>query len=74
MTITRERPDLVARWEEIVDDAVARTAAGDRTAISMIVRVLAEQDDARHRLRAMGYGCIGRPWAGIVDDIEDRQC
>jgi hypothetical protein len=74
MTIAHEQPALIAQWREIVEDAVAHASAGDRTSLDMVVRLLAEQDDARHRLRAMGYGCIGRPWAGIVDDIEDRQC
>jgi hypothetical protein len=61
----------VEGWRDAVLQAVRDHDAGDPTLLQLMSRLLAEQDDAKQRLRELGYGCIGMPWADVVDDIAD---
>jgi hypothetical protein len=58
-------------WRALVADAVRRAQAGDPELVELIARVLSEQDEAKHRLRELGFGCIGMPWAEVVDAIDE---
>jgi hypothetical protein len=54
-------------WTDLVTKAI-----GNPDTMALLVRVLVEQDEAKHRLREMGFGVTGTPWAEMVDEIEHR--
>lgn len=54
-------------WAEVVTKAM-----GDRDTMALLVALLVEQDEAKHRLREMGFGVTGTPWPQVVDEIRRR--
>lgn len=54
-------------WRDLVIEAVRR-----QESVDLLSRLLAEQDRAKSRLSALGFGCIGMPWAEVIDEIEQR--
>lgn len=58
-------------WRECVLNAVMEHEEGRDHALDLLVKLLAEADDAKHRLRELGYGWTGLPWPGVIDQIEE---
>jgi hypothetical protein len=56
-------------WRDIVREAVVRHDGGDDELLTLVARLLAEQDDAKEALRQVGFGCTGMPWPELVRDI-----
>jgi hypothetical protein len=54
-------------WREAVQGA-----SRDTTLAELMAQLLFEQDAAKNRLRELGYGCIGMPWAKVVEEVADR--
>lgn len=54
-------------WTDLVTKAI-----GNPDTMALLVRLLVEQDEAKHRLREMGFGVTGTPWLQMVDEIERR--
>lgn len=54
-------------WTNLVTKAIS-----DSDTMALLVRVLVEQDEAKHRLRGMGFGVTGTPWLQMVDQIEHQ--
>ncbi len=60
-------------WFDLVRDANwAYEYDADRSRLDLLAQLLAEQDAAKSRLQQMGVGCIGMPWANVVDEIQRR--
>ena len=57
-------------WRDIVLNAVYRHECGKSDLLDLLSFLLTEQDAARQSLRELGFGCVGRPWPGIVEDIQ----
>jgi hypothetical protein len=58
-------------WRDLAVLAVRRYETGDPELLDLLARLLEEQEQARYELREIGFGCIGRPWLGIVADIRE---
>lgn len=56
-------------WMDLVLEAFDRHDRGDHELINLVVRLLAEQDEAKNALREAGFGSIGTPWADVASDI-----
>jgi hypothetical protein len=54
-------------WADLVTKAIS-----DPDMMALLVRLLVEQDEAKHRLREMGFGVTGTPWLQMVDEIEHQ--
>jgi hypothetical protein len=48
---------------------VRNADTGDASSLDLLAALLEEQDMAKAALGRKGYGCIGRPWLGVVDEI-----
>ena len=59
-------------WQLAVLKAADDHADGDDTMLDLVARLLTEQDEAKNRLRHLGFGWCGLPWAGVVDEIEEQ--
>lgn len=57
-------------WKEMIIEAVTRAALGDGELLNSMATTLAEQDAAKDRLRALGFGVTGTPWPRVIDEIE----
>lgn len=56
-------------WQEAVIKANRRADEGDLTLLTLMSKLLAEQDEAKDRLNKIGFGCIGMPWLNVVEEI-----
>jgi len=56
-------------WRHLVLDAVRQYQAGDATGLELLTDLLTEQDEAKQRLRAKGYGCTGMGWIETVNEV-----
>lgn len=59
-------------WRELILDVFATYSAGDPGALELLTDLLAEQDEAKQRLRVKGYGCIGMPWLRTIEEVPRR--
>jgi len=54
----------VEGWRDVIQQAF-----GDPARAALLAQLLAEQDHAKDRLRAMGFGVTGTPWRNVVEEI-----
>lgn len=59
-------------WRAAIIKAVRDADAGDRTFLDLMASLLTEQDQAKNRLRELGYGCTGTPWPRVIDEVGQR--
>lgn len=56
-------------WRDAIVQAVDASRCGEHHALTLLVQILVEQDEAKQALRQVGFGCTGMPWAEVVRDI-----
>jgi len=60
------------RWEELIRGAVLRADAGDDETMGLLVRSLVDAEEAKQKLREMGFGGEGVSLLGAVEAVETR--
>lgn len=61
-------------WRLIVLGAAYSNNENDDPAkLDLLASLLAQQDEAKERLRELGYGCIGSTWSDVVREIETEE-
>lgn len=58
-------------WAEVVLNAAEKHCDGDDSALNLLAKLLEEVDDAKQRLREIGFGVTGTPWPDIIEQIAD---
>jgi hypothetical protein len=60
-------------WRHILLHAFNQYRGGSRVELDGIADLLAEQERAKDALRTKGFGCIGMPWAKVVEIVLERE-
>lgn len=58
-------------WMLAILEAVERAKSGDDELLNLMATLLREQDQSKHELRELGFGCMGMPWLDMVQEIRD---